>query len=46
MPSKIDFYYTELKEDFDLDHQIVCVNMEQNANFVKKYKELIKKLCD
>lgn len=46
MPSKIDFYYTELKEDFDLNHQIVCVNMELNANFVKKYKELIKKLCE
>ena len=46
MPSKIDFCYTELKEDFDLNHQIVCVNMERDVDFVKKYKELIKKLCE
>ena len=45
LPSKIDFLYTELKEDFSLDHQIVCVNMEHDAEFVKKYKEMIKELC-
>lgn len=28
LDSDIDFYYTELKEDFDLNHQIVCVNCE------------------
>ena len=46
LPSKVDFLYTELDSDFDLNHQIVCVNMEQDANFVKKYKEEIRKLCE
>ena len=45
LPSKIDFLYTELKNDFSLDHQIVCVNMEHDAEFVKKYKGMIKELC-
>lgn len=46
MPSKIDFLYTELNEDFDLNHQIVCVNMERENQYVKKFKEEIKKLCE
>lgn len=45
LTSEIDFLYTELKEDFSLDHQIVCVNMEHDAEFVKKYKGMIKELC-
>ena len=44
--SDIDFIYTELKEDFDLNHQIVCVNCEKNSELVKKYKEEIRKLCE
>ena len=44
--SDIDFYYTELQEDFDLNHQIVCVNCENNKKYVDKYKEEIKKLCE
>lgn len=45
LPSKIDFLYTELKNDFDLNHQIVCVNMERDIELVKKYKGMIKELC-
>lgn len=46
LPSKIDFLYTELNEDFDLNHKIVCVNMERENQYVKKFKEEIKKLCE
>ena len=45
MPSKIDFLYTELDKDFDLNHQIVCVNCEKNINQVDKFKTEIEKLC-
>ena len=27
LESPIDFFYTETKEDFSLDHQIVCLNI-------------------
>lgn len=46
LPSKVDFLYTELDKDFDLNHQIVCVNMEKENQYVKKFKEEIKKLCE
>ena len=46
LPSKIDFLYTELDKDFDLNHQIVCVNMEKENQYVKKFKEEIRKLCE
>lgn len=42
--SDIDFYYTELNEDFDLNHQIVCINGEHKKEYIDKYKEEIKKL--
>jgi len=45
LPSKVDFLYTELDKDFDFNHQIICVNLEKNAEYVKKFKEEIKKLC-
>lgn len=45
MPSKIDFLYTELDKEFDLNHQIVCVNCEKNINQVDKFKTEIEKLC-
>ena len=45
LPSKVDFLYTELKDEFDLNHQIVCVNMERDAELVKKYKGMIRELC-
>ena len=38
--STIDFLYTQLKEDIDLDHDIVCINVVPKA----KEKELIEKL--
>lgn len=44
-PSKIDFLYTELDKEFDLNHQIVCVNCEKNINQVDKFKTEIEKLC-
>lgn len=46
LDSGIDFLYTELKEDFDLNHQIVCVNCENKKEYIEKYKEEIKKLCE
>lgn len=46
LDSDIDFFYTELKEDFDLNHQIVCVNCENKKEYVDKYKSEIKKLCE
>ena len=46
LKSNIDFLYTELDKDFDLNHQIVCVNLEKENQYVKKFKEEIKKLCE
>lgn len=46
LDSDIDFCYTELKDDFDLNHQIVCVNCENKKEYVEKYKSEIKKLCE
>jgi len=45
LDSDIDFLYTELNEDFDLNHQIVCVNCENKKEFIEKYKMEIAKLC-
>ena len=45
LESKVDFLYTELDQDFDLNHQIVCINLEKDYQFAKKYKEEIRKLC-
>ena len=38
--STIDFLYTQLKEDIDLDHDIVCINIVPKS----KEKDLIRKL--
>ena len=46
LESYIDFCYTELKEDFNLNHQIVCVNCEHKKEYVEKYRKEIKKLCE
>lgn len=46
MPSKIDFLYTELKEDFDLNHQICCINCEKKKEYIDKFKTEIEKLCE
>ena len=45
LPSKIDFLYTELDKDVDFNHQIICVNMEKDNTYIKKYKEFIRELC-
>jgi hypothetical protein len=46
LDSDIDFLYTELDKDFDLDHQIVCINLEKNEKYVEKFLSEIKKLCE
>ena len=46
LPSNVDFLYTELDKDFDLNHQIVCVNCEKNKQYVNKFLLEIKKLCE
>ena len=45
LETKIDFLYTELKEDFDFDHQIICVNGENKKEYVDKFVKGIKELC-
>ena len=44
--SDVDFLYTELDKDFDLKHQIVCVNLEKENELVKKFKKEIRELCE
>ena len=46
LESPIDFLYTELDKDFDLNHQICCINCEKNKQYVDKFLEEIKKLCE
>ena len=46
LPSEIDFCYTELDKEFDFNHQIICVNCENVEEYINKYKEGIKKLCE
>ena len=44
--SNIDFLYTELDKEFDLNHQIVCVNCESKKEYIDKFREEILKLCE
>ena len=46
LESDIDFLYTELKEDFDLNHQICCINCEKKKEYIDKFKTEIEKLCE
>lgn len=46
LDSNIDFLYTELDNDFDLNHQIVCVNLEKKSEYVQKFLKEIKLLCE
>ena len=46
LESNVDFLYTELNEDFDLNHQIVCVNGESKEEYIDKYKNGIRQLCE
>ena len=46
LESPIDFLYTELDKDFDLNHQICCINCEKNKDYVNKFITEIKKLCE
>ena len=46
LDSDIDFLYSELKEDFDLNHQIVCINCENKKEYVDKYLTEIQKICE
>ena len=45
LDSKIDFHYTELDKDFDLKHQIVCVNAEKKKDYIEQFKKEIRELC-
>ena len=44
--STIDFFYTEMDKDFDLNHQICCINCEHNRYLVEKFITEIEKLCE
>lgn len=46
LKSPIDFLYTELDKEFDLNHQICCINCEKNKNYVNQFITEIKKLCE
>ena len=46
LDSPIDFLYTELDNDFDLDHQICCINCEKKKDYVNQFITEIKKLCE
>lgn len=43
--SEIDFLYTQCKEELDLDHDIVCINVVPR-NKEKEVIERLKKLCE
>ena len=45
LDTSIDFLYTELSEDFDFNHQILCVNCEYKKEYVNKFLEGIKEIC-
>ena len=46
LDTKLDFLYTELREDFDFNHDIICVNEEKNKEYVDKFVKGIKELCE
>ena len=46
LTTNLDFFYTELDTDFDLNHDIVCINAEKKNEYVKKFLEEIKKICE
>ena len=45
LESDIDFLYTELKADFNLNHQICCINCELNRHYIDQFLEEIENLC-
>ena len=46
LPSEIDFLYTEFKEQVDMNHQIICVNLERNKENVDLFISELNKLCE
>ena len=46
LDSELDFLYTELNEDFDFDHDIICVNAERKNEYVQKFLKGIKEICE
>lgn len=46
LESPIDFLYTELDKDFDLNHQICCINCEKKKDYVNQFILEINKLCE
>ena len=45
LDSDIDFLYTELDKDFDLNHQICCINCEKKSELVNKFLREIEEVC-
>lgn len=47
LPTTIDFDYTEMAKDQEIDfnHQIVCINLIKDQNKIAKIKESLEKLC-
>lgn len=46
LDSELDFLYTELNEDFDFNHDIICVNAERKNEYVQKFLQGIKEICE
>lgn len=46
LESNIDFLYTELRQMFDFNHQIICVNAEKNKEVIEYFKKEVAKLCE
>ena len=45
LPTKIDFLYTQLKEDIDMEHDIICFNIIPR-NKVETLKGELEKVCE
>ena len=44
--SEIDFYYTEFKEQVEINHDIVCVNVERKKEYVDLFLKELEKICE
>ena len=44
--SNIDFFYTEVRDLVDINHDIVCVNVERNKENVNAFIKELEKICE
>ena len=44
--SNIDFFYTEFRDLVDINHDIVCVNVERNKENVNAFIKELEKICE